>query len=684
MSNEINVPIQEEVDNKKVLEDSAEKLAVIASKLSEIFKTGFDAGFIGDKSKALLEAYKQDAIDYIDRQIDHIVTAKDSDGILETIAEISAALNNDANAFATLVNKISAAKSEAITSANTYTDGKTNLIPFSRGGLGSTSHAGAINALAQLNAGTPSSVQIIYDSIEKTGVITENCETREFIKKMNRNAGNIEFPHSEYLFTSTGTEECIHLTDMPEAFGYVTLSWNGLYRVRGMFYSSHNAAVYVYTYRKDWEGTAYEVTFDSATGKYTELPSVFMVNSTSAGVSANLSLYKVDGALTDTGRQVYKFGENEVTASTRYYCMHEDEICPINYPDYGWRHVGYRGGDILGGLTFVSNTRDCGGYIERVVADTPKDCGLVFASTGDTENKGTAEKSGIKISHSPEAATTDRLRFFASIKQYDKDGNLITDTNGNPVLKLAWYRLYGEHNIAFDSITSDNDKEAGENVTHITQPRYVSSAVKRDSYGRSSIQDPIAPKHIANKKYVDKYDAETLKAAETYADDAVTNALSALSLSSEVTTAEGTNTVTLTPANGTPTSFEISEAKKAYQDKDGNDITEEYVGKPTSVSYRITHLSYDERKTINKNTFYYVKIRLVDDVIDAGILYTGDGANGGTNVVWSMDNNYKARVAISLNTNDMCVAHFLVSAGTIDADDVEAWLYPMNKGGSLK
>ena len=663
MSNEINVPIQEEVDNKKVLEDSAEKLAVIASKRSEIFKTGFDAGFIGDKSKALLEAYKQDAIDYIDRQIDHIVTAKDSDGILETIAEISAALNNDANAFATLVNKILAAKSEAITSANTYTDGKTNLIPFSRGGLGSTSHAGAINALAQLNAGTPSSVQIIYDSIEKTGVITESCETREFIKKMNRNAANIEFPHSKYLFTSTDKIPAVHLTDIPEDYGYVTLSWNGYFRVRGMFYSSHTSRVYVYTYRKDWEGTAYEVEYTN--GKYIEKSSKFIIpGSTQIGTSAGLELTNVEGVVTDTGRQVYSFRNG-----TAYYCIHEDEIEETVYPDYGWKElIGYRGGSMIENLV-VSKNGNAMVKAESTIAGRGTRMIHYANNTSRIENwLGDYQYSGIEIEPETIQSLTNAVRFVR--------------TNGKNTFKA--YKLYGEHNLVCDSITSNNDNEAGANVTYDKQPRYVSSVVKRDSFGRSSIQDPVAPKHIANKKYVDKYDAETLKAAETYADDAVTNALSAISLSSEVTTAEGTNTVTLTPANGTPTSFEISEAKKAYQDKDGNDITEEYVGKPTSVSYRITHLSYDERKTINKNTFYYVKIRLVDDVIDAGILYTGDGANGGTNVVWSMDNNYKARVAISLNTNDMCVAHFLVSAGTIDADDVEAWLYPMNKGGSLK
>lgn len=117
MNEEIIIPTQEKVNNKEVLDESAEKLAVIASKLAEIFKAGYDAGFIGAKTTALLEAYKKEAIDYIDRQIDHIVTGKDSDGVLETIAEISAALNNDANAFATLVGKIDTAKAEAMAEA---------------------------------------------------------------------------------------------------------------------------------------------------------------------------------------------------------------------------------------------------------------------------------------------------------------------------------------------------------------------------------------------------------------------------------------------------------------------------------------------------------------------------------------------------------------------------------------
>lgn len=134
MNEEIIIPIQEEVDNKEVLNESAEKLAVIASKLSEIFKSGFDAGFIGQKTKALLEAYKQDTIAYIDRQIDHIVTGKDSDGILETIAEISNALNNDANAFATLVAKIDEARSASVPSKKSvYNSSSIRLYGFKSG-----------------------------------------------------------------------------------------------------------------------------------------------------------------------------------------------------------------------------------------------------------------------------------------------------------------------------------------------------------------------------------------------------------------------------------------------------------------------------------------------------------------------------------------------------------------------
>ena len=105
--NDINVPIQEEVDPKEVLDDSAERLALIASKLAEIFRTGFDAGFIGAKTKALLEAYKQDVIDYINEQLDLIVKGESADGVLNTIKELREALNNDADAFGTLLDKIS-------------------------------------------------------------------------------------------------------------------------------------------------------------------------------------------------------------------------------------------------------------------------------------------------------------------------------------------------------------------------------------------------------------------------------------------------------------------------------------------------------------------------------------------------------------------------------------------------
>ena len=63
MNEDIIIPIQEEVDNKEVLDASAKKLAVIASKLAEIFKAGFDAGFIGAKSASLLKVYKAETLD---------------------------------------------------------------------------------------------------------------------------------------------------------------------------------------------------------------------------------------------------------------------------------------------------------------------------------------------------------------------------------------------------------------------------------------------------------------------------------------------------------------------------------------------------------------------------------------------------------------------------------------------
>lgn len=473
----------------------------------------------------------------------------------------------------------------------------------------------SINSLAQMTVGNPSSIQIVYDSIVSTGVITESCETRDFIKAMDRPTANIEFPHStKHWDAANNAIPDIHLTDIPEEFGYVTLSWSGLYRVRGMFYAAHNSKVYVYTYRKDWEGTAYEVQYDPETGEYTELPSIFMVNSTTAGVTANLSLLKPDDKelyTVNTGKQVYKFGNDPINESTRYYCMHENEICPINYPDYGWRSVvGYRGGDILESLNFVSNTRSCGGYIQRVVSDSPKDCGMNFASCEDmaVADKSTVARSGIKISHSAAADVKDRIRFFASnsvddptltwyrlygehnkptpadIGALSTGGGTITNNlviekatyptvmlndpaggkgvlqyNANEIYlmtkndasdnnrrqlviknsakegsvaeslkfydtvngKTTPYNIYGTHNLLCDAITSDNDREAGANVTCVVQPRYVSSVVKRDGAGRSSIQDPTAPKHIANKKYVDECDAATLASANTYTEDYV-------------------------------------------------------------------------------------------------------------------------------------------------------------------
>lgn len=118
MNENTNTLTQEEVNNKEVLEASAEKLAVIASKLAEIFKAGFDAGFIGAKTTALLETYKQEAEKYVNEQLDLIVKGENSDGILNTIKEIGDALNNDANAFNVLSEAVKSAKSDAIAEAN--------------------------------------------------------------------------------------------------------------------------------------------------------------------------------------------------------------------------------------------------------------------------------------------------------------------------------------------------------------------------------------------------------------------------------------------------------------------------------------------------------------------------------------------------------------------------------------
>ena len=557
--------IVEEKSPNEILEQSADKLAEIAGRLSEIFRAGYDAGFIGSKNAALLEAYKQEILDYINEQLDLLISGESADGILNTINEISKALNNDENAFSTLMKEI---------------EDRTKLIPVNRGGTGATTIPGAINKLAGLNAGTPSSVQIIYDSIEKTGVITESCETREFIKKFKdvtgRQVANIEFPHSAYEYTSTGTRPLIHITDMPEDFGHVTLSWNGNFRVRGMFYSAHTSAVYVYSYRRDWEGTAYEVTYDAKTGKYTELPTVFMVNSTSAGVSANLSKFEVSGAKTDTGRQVYKFGEEAIGPNTRYYCMHEDEISPINYPDYGWKKlVGFRGGDILTDLKFKSSLHRCGGYIQRVYDNNPVGCGMNFGSSGNVESDetiGKSERCGIKFMHSQTKSDgtrlplTDRAILFATDDQlykveyddstdkytetttklgfdirYDykpisKENNPVTD-KGNQVYVAKYYNgkgyistyycvhkaneirlfdIWGQHNVAFDSL-SDNKEAAGGVITDESfLRRYKSSAMKRDGNGRCSVMGPSLPKHIANKEYVD----ESLEAAK---DDIINN-----------------------------------------------------------------------------------------------------------------------------------------------------------------
>ncbi len=663
-----SVPIQDEAKPEVVLEESAKKLAAIASKFGEIFRAGYDAGFIGTKTKALLESYKRDLKDYIDKQFDFILTGQDGGGILDTIDKISAALEENTDTLSTVTTKITEAKDAAIASAKEYTDNQ--LIPVARGGTGATTVPGAINALAQMSQGTPSTIQIIYDSMEKTGVI-ESCTTREFLTKINRGVANIEFPHSKHSFNADGsTTELVHLTDAPEDFGYVTLSWNNQYRVRGMFYSSHTAKVYVYSYRKDWDGVAYEVEYNSESNMYIEKPDKFMIDANNVGVTTNLSLTKVENAFTDTERQVYLFGN-----TGRFYCMHEDEIEMTKYPDYGWKElIGYRGGTMLGTLFFENSSDTCGGRIQCNYDSNPLNCGFSISDMKDISDVN-SERSGIKLFHSADRDLGSRIMFASTNKQLDEDGN--------EKLVQKWYKLYGEHNFPAYSLASNT--EAGGNASTTTHPMYAGSLMLRDSYGRSSIQDPEAPKHIANRKFVEEQDAITLDAAEAYADDAVTNALSAFSISSAVTTTEGANEVTLTPANGTPTTFTISEAKKAHQDKNGNDITEEYVGKPSSVSYEIIHLDYNEKKTIYKNTFYYVKIRLVDDVIDAGILYTGDGTSGGgTNVVVSMNNSYKARVVLGLNSNNMCTAEFIVSAGTIDTDDVEAWLYLMNKGGSLK
>lgn len=75
-----------------------------------------------------------------------------------------------------------------------------------------------------------------------------------------------------------------------------------------------------------------------------------------------------------------------------------------------------------------------------------------------------------------------------------------------PKIYVATYE--GDDVIAPCSFTSNREgvNEAGENLTPEMIKLYGSTIMSRDSNGRSSIIGPVAPKHIANKEYVDKGD----------------------------------------------------------------------------------------------------------------------------------------------------------------------------------
>lgn len=135
MNEEIIIPTQEEVDPTKVLEDSAEKLEAIAKNLADIFRKGYDAGFLGAKSGALFEAYKQDVKKYVDTKVTEILS--DSAEALETLKELSNSLKDSDNVVAGLVstiaeNKVAAEEytnaevNKAKTTAQNYTDNAVN------------------------------------------------------------------------------------------------------------------------------------------------------------------------------------------------------------------------------------------------------------------------------------------------------------------------------------------------------------------------------------------------------------------------------------------------------------------------------------------------------------------------------------------------------------------------------
>lgn len=123
----IEVPKQEESNNEDVLATVAKKLCEITEKHAEIFRAGYDAGLLGTKTLSLFETCRAEALKeakaYTDERLDYLVKGKDADGILNTIAEISKALNDDANAFATLVEKIAEAKQDAISESEQYAYG---------------------------------------------------------------------------------------------------------------------------------------------------------------------------------------------------------------------------------------------------------------------------------------------------------------------------------------------------------------------------------------------------------------------------------------------------------------------------------------------------------------------------------------------------------------------------------
>ena len=554
--NENNVV--EEKSPNEILEQSADKLAEIATKLSDIFRAGYDAGFIGSKNAALLEAYKQEILDYINEQLDLLISGESADGILNTINELSKALNNDENAFSTLEENINkrvksragtnvgsssrvyavndsagdhiigayplytpseASEDVTVDSNKNYKDTIIRRSPFGTASIMDPTqpkhiankkyvdYKASINTLAGLTKGTPSSVQIVYADIIDTGAMPTDedgnpisCTTREFIKNMDRETANIEFPHSRFSFSEGKRKDAVNLTDIPTDYGYVTLAWDTLYRVRGMCYDANTSDVWVYTYRIDWE----------------------------------------------------KEEDKSIDENIWYH--------------YGWKKlVGYNGGDICAPtLDFVSPNNSCGGFLQRVFThpNEPHNCGMIFGTSADVKNKGSSERSGIKFMHAQRDKAGSvrpigsRASFFFTcddlyeveldpttgeyketetkinapdtgynFTKVNKDNNPKTDkgrevflvtynTDKKTIKKyycahetnsLRWFEAWGTHNILFDSLTSAHEAYEGEIEEETILSRYRGRAMKRDSNGRCSVMGPTQPKHVANKEYVDNF-----------------------------------------------------------------------------------------------------------------------------------------------------------------------------------